>query len=182
MSKLKIATDWLDICSGCEMSLLDIDERIVELLKHVELTSCPITDLKHPPKEGVDVGILTGSVGNTDQIEVAKEMREHCKILVAFGDCATFSPIPITALRNLFDKDKVLERGYIETESTVDGRIPESDKLCKLLSKSRAISEFVKVDFYLPGCPPDADTIYYVLTELAAGRVPVLEGKNLRYD
>jgi len=72
MAKFKVAMDWLDICSGCEMSLLDIDERVVELLKHVELTSTPITDLKHPPKEGVDIGILTGSVGNTDQIEVVK--------------------------------------------------------------------------------------------------------------
>ena len=63
MSKVKVATDWLDICSGCEMSLLDIDERIVELLKHIELTSCPITDLKHPPKEGVDVGILGNGEG-----------------------------------------------------------------------------------------------------------------------
>ena len=182
MAKVKIATDWLDICSGCEMSLLDIDERIVELLKHVELTSCPLTDLKHPPRDGVDVGILTGSVGNTDQLEVVKDMREHCKILVALGDCATFSPIPITALRNFFDKDEVLERGYIETESTVDGKIPDSDMLCKLFNKTRPINEFVKVDVYLPGCPPDADAIYYVLSELVAGRMPVLTGKNLRYD
>ena len=182
MAKVKIATDWLDICSGCEMSLLDIDERIVELLKHVELTSCPLTDLKHPPRDGVDVGILTGSVGNTDQLEVVKDMREHCKILVALGDCATFNPIPITALRNFFDKDEVLERGYIETESTVDGKIPDSDMLCKLFTKTRPINEFVKVDVYLPGCPPDADAIYYVLSELVAGRMPVLTGKNLRYD
>lgn len=182
MAKVKVAMDWLDICSGCEMSLLDIDERIVELLKHVELTSTPITDLKHPPEEGVDVGILTGSVGNTDQIEVVKEMRERCKFLIAFGDCATFNPIPIPAMRNFFEKDEVLETGYVGTASTVDGKIPESDMLCKLLDKVVGIDEIVKVDFYLPGCPPDADTIFYVLTELVAGRVPVLEGKNLRYD
>ncbi len=182
MAKVKVAMDWLDICSGCEMSLLDIDERIVELLKHIELTSTPITDLKHPPKEGVDVGILTGSVGNTDQIEVVKEMRERCKFLIAMGDCATFSPLPVTALRNFYEKDDVLERGYIGTESTINGKIPQSDMLCELLDKTIAIDEIVKVDYYLPGCPPDADAIYFVLSELIAGRVPVLEGKNLRYD
>jgi len=182
MAKVKVAMDWLDICSGCEMSLLDIDERIVELLNHIELTSTPITDLKHPPKEGVDVGILTGSVGNTDQIEVAKEMRAHCKFLIAMGDCATFSPLPVTALRNFHKIEDVLERGYIGTESTINGKIPKSDMLCTLLDKSIAIDEIVKVDYYLPGCPPDADAIYFVLSELIAGRVPVLEGKNLRYD
>ncbi|MGB9594759.1 MAG: NADP oxidoreductase [Candidatus Poribacteria bacterium] len=182
MAKFKIAMDWLDICSGCEMSLLDIDERVVELLKHVELTSTPITDLKHPPKEGVDIGILTGSVGNTDQIEVVKEMRSRCKFLIAMGDCATFSPIPITAMRNFFDVNEVLRRGYVETESTINGEIPESDKLCSLLDKTVGIDRIVKVDYYIPGCPPDADAIFFVLSELIAGRIPVLTGKNLRYD
>ena len=76
MGKVTVATDWLDICSGCHMAFLDIDERIVELLKHVEITSSPITDLKHPPEEGVDVGILSGAVSNTHQLEVSEEMRE----------------------------------------------------------------------------------------------------------
>jgi len=182
MSKIKIATDWLDICAGCEMSLLDIDERIVELLKHVELTSCPITDLKHPPEEGVDIGILTGSVGNTDQVEVAKEMRKRSKILIALGDCATFSPLPIPSLRNFYDKDEVLKRAYVESESTIDGEVPRSDMLCKLLDKVKGVSDIVKVDIYLPGCPPDADAIYFVLSELIAGRMPVLDKKYLRYD
>ena len=85
MGKVKVATDWLDICSGCHMAFLDIDERIVELLKHVEITSSPITDLKHPPVEGVDVGILSGAVSNTHQLEVAEEMRERSKLLIALG-------------------------------------------------------------------------------------------------
>lgn len=182
MSKVKIAMDWLDICAGCEMSLLDIDERILELLNHVELTSTPITDLKHPPEEGVDVGILTGSVGNTDQLEVVKEMRKKCKILVALGDCATFNPLPIPSLRNFFETKEVLERGYVTTESTVDGKVPDSDILCKLLEEEKAIDDFVKVDVYVPGCPPNADVIYYVLSELVAGRIPVLEKGKLHYD
>ena len=86
MAKIKVAADWLAACAGCEMSLLDMDERLVQLLDKIELTSTPITDLKHPPKEGVTVGILSGTVNNTTNVEVAKEMRERCKVLIALGD------------------------------------------------------------------------------------------------
>jgi NAD-reducing hydrogenase small subunit len=181
MAKIKVASDWLDTCSGCHMSLLDIDERIVELLEHVELTSTPITDLKHPPKDGVDVGILTGAVSNTHQLEVAKEMRERSKILIAMGDCAVFGGI--CAMRNFFDKEDVLRRGYVETESTdEEGAVPRSDELGKLLDQVKAVNQVVKVDVHIPGCPPPADAIWYALTELLAGRVPVLTDENLTYE
>ena len=88
MAKIKLATTWLEACAGCHMSFLDIDERIVELLNHVELTSSPITDLKHPPESGVDVGIITGGIGNVDELEEVKMMRERCKILIALGAAA----------------------------------------------------------------------------------------------
>jgi len=180
MAKVKIATDWLEACAGCHMSLLDIDERIIELLKHIEITSSPITDLKHPPPDGVDVGILSGVVGNTHQEETAKLMRSKCKILVAIGDCAVFGGI--CTMRNFFDRDEVLKRGYVETESTTDGKVPTSDEIGGLLDNVKAVNEVVKVDVHLPGCPPDADAIYYVLKELIEGRVPVLTEENLRYD
>jgi len=179
MSKIKVATDWLDVCSGCHMSFLDIDERLLELLEHIEITSSPITDLKHPPEDGVTVGILSGSVGNTDQEETAKEMRERCDILIAIGDCAVLGGIP--TMRNFIDKDEVLKRGYVDTESTVDGKIPKIE--CPaLLERVKAVDEVVKVDVYLPGCPPNADAIFFVLKELLEGRKPVLTGKNLHYD
>ena len=176
----QVATDWLEACAGCHMSLLDIDERIIELLKHVEITSSPITDLKHPPPDGVDVGILSGAVGNTHQEETAKLMRSRCKILVAIGDCAVFGGI--CTMRNFFDRDEVLKRGYVETESTTDGKVPTSDEISKLLDNVKAVNQVVKVDVHLPGCPPSADAIYYVLSELVAGRIPVLAGENLKYD
>ena len=103
MAKVKLATDWLDICSGCHMAILDIDERIVELLNHVEITSSPVTDLKHPPKEGVDVGILSGAVSNDHQMEVAERMRRSpgatsvllvralMKLKEAFGETESLS-------------------------------------------------------------------------------------------
>ena len=179
MSKVKVATDWLAACAGCEMSLLDMDERLVQLLDRIELTSCPITDLKHPPKEGVTVGILSGTVNNTTNMEVAKEMRERCKILIALGDCAVFGGI--MTMRNFFDTNEALKRAYVETESTVDGSIPHSDELSKPV-KACPVNQVVKVDVHVPGCPPSADTIYYVLSELLEGRIPALKGENLKYD
>jgi NAD-reducing hydrogenase small subunit len=181
MAKVTVATDWLDVCSGCHMSLLDIDERLVELLKLVEITSSPITDLKHPPEEGVDMGILTGAVSNTHQETTAREMRERCKILIALGDCAVFGGI--CAMRNLFDAEAVLKCAYVDTVSTdEEGAIPRSPELARLLDRVKAVNEVVKVDVHVPGCPPPADAIWFVLTELLAGRIPVLTGDNLTYE
>ena len=179
MAKVKVAMDWLAGCAGCEMSVLDMDERLVQLLDKIELTSTPITDLKHPPKDGVTVGILSGTVNNTTNVEVAKEMRERCKILVALGDCAVFGGL--MTMRNFFNMEEALKRAYIETESTVDGIIPNSEELCKPI-KAVPVGQIVKVDVHLPGCPPSADAIYHVLTELLEGRIPVLTGDNLKYD
>jgi len=163
------------------MSLLDIDERLVDLLKSVEITSSPITDLKHPPEEGVDVGILSGAVSNTHQEATAKEVRERSKILVAIGDCAVFGGI--CTMRNFFDTEEVLRRAYVETESTdEEGAIPRSPELAKLFDRVKAVNEVVKVDVHLPGCPPPADSIWFVLTELLAGRIPVLVDDNLTYE
>ncbi len=179
MGKMKVAVDWLAACAGCEMSLLDMDERLVQLLDKIELTSTPITDLKHPPKEGVTVGILSGTVNNTTNVEVAKEMRERCKVLIALGDCAVFGGI--MTMRNFFDMNEALKRAYVETESTVEGIIPSSEELGKPV-EARPVNQLVKVDVHLPGCPPSADAIHYVLSELLEGRIPVLTGDNLKYD
>ncbi len=181
MGKITLCSDWLDVCSGCHMSLLDIDERIVELVKHVQFLSMPITDLKHPPKEGCDIGILTGAVSNDHQLATAKEMRERCRILIAIGDCAVFGGV--CAMRNLFDTEEVLRRAYVETPSTApDQKIPRSPEIAKLTPQVMAVNQVVEVDYYLPGCPPPADAIWYVLTELLAGREPVLRDELLTYD
>ena len=181
MAKVTLCSDWLDVCSGCHMSLLDIDERIVELLKHVQLLSTPITDLKHPPEEGCDVGILTGAVSNDHQEAVAKDMRERCKILISLGDCAVFGGI--CAMRNFFDVEEVLRRGYVETESTAPGqKVPRSPEIAKLFPRVKAVNQVVQVDLHIPGCPPPADAIWYAVTELLAGRTPVLTDELLTYD
>ncbi len=177
MSKVTIATDWLDICAGCHMSFLDIDERLVGLLDKIEITSSPITDLKEPPVEGVVVGILTGAVSNSHQLEVAKKMRERCKILVALGDCASMNGIP--SMRNGLSTEEILTRAYVETESTVDGKIPRSEEIAKLFEESVPIHEVVQVDVNVPGCPPSADSIYFVIAELLEGRIPALSGSSV---
>jgi NAD-reducing hydrogenase small subunit len=181
MAKVKIATDWLAACAGCHMSLLDIDERIVPLLDLVEFTSSPVTDLKHPPKDGVTVGILTGAISNTHNIEVARRMRERCQILIAVGDCATFGGI--VAMRNMVGTEAALQRAYLETETTVDGLIPDSPELGKPLDMVTGLDKVVKVDLFIPGCPPSADALFYALSELLAGRVPVvLPAEYFKYD
>jgi NAD-reducing hydrogenase small subunit len=181
MAQVRIATDWLAACAGCHMSLLDIDERIVPLLEHVEFTSSPVTDLKHPPKDGVTVGILTGAISNTHNVEVARQMRARCQILIAVGDCATFGGI--VAMRNMVGTEAALQRAYLETETTVDGLIPDSEELGRPLPTVTGVDKVVKVDLFIPGCPPSADALHYAISELLAGRVPVvLPDEYFKYD
>jgi NAD-reducing hydrogenase small subunit len=179
MTKPKIASDWLAGCAGCHMSLLDIDERIVTIAEVADLRSTPITDFKKPDESGVDVGILEGGVNTTANEEVVHTMRKRCKLLVALGDCAVFGGVP--AMRNFFTIEESLRRAYVETESTDEsGQIPSDPELAKP-TRVRAISEVVPVDINVPGCPPDADTIFYVLAELANGRKPELKDDKLSW-
>lgn len=179
MAKPKISSDWMCGCAGCHMSLLDIDERIVKIAELVDLRSTPITDLKEPDESGVDVGILEGGINNTSNEEVAHKFRKRCKLLVALGDCAVFGGVP--AMRNFFTLEEALRRGYVETESTdSEGQIPSDPELARM-TRVRALQEVVPVDLFVPGCPPDADTIYYVLSELAQGRIPKMDESNLQW-
>jgi NAD-reducing hydrogenase small subunit len=179
--KVRIATDWLAACAGCHMSLLDIDEDIIALLDRVEFTSSPITDLKHPPENGVTVGILTGAIANSHNVEVARRMRQRCQYLIAVGDCATFGGI--VAMRNLAGTAGALRRAYLETESTVGGLIPDSEELGQPLETVTGIDKVVDVDLFIPGCPPSPGALHYALEELLAGRTPViLPEEHFRYD
>jgi NAD-reducing hydrogenase small subunit len=176
--KIQVASDWLAGCAGCHMSVLDIDERIVALLEKADLTATPITDLKHPSAAGVDVGILEGAVNNSTTERVARQMRERSKVLIALGDCACFGGV--VTMRNFVRTEDALRRAYVETESTVDGQIPRHEDLA-VMQNARAIDQVVPVDIYIPGCPPSAEAIWYVLSELLAGRKPLLQGKYLHW-
>lgn len=180
MAKPKVSSDWLAGCAGCHMSFLDMDERIVDVINLVDLRSTPITDLKHPDESGVDVGILEGGINNSANEEVALRMRSHCKILVALGDCAVFGGVP--AMRNFFTIEESLRRAYIETESTDEsGHIPNDPELAVPM-KVHALQDFVKVDVFVPGCPPSADVIFLALSELGQGRIPELKGDTLTWN
>lgn len=172
--KVSVATIWLSGCSGCHMSFLDQDELLVDLAKKIKLVYSPIVDVKHFP-DNVAVTLIEGAVENEEQLEMLKVAREKSKILISFGDCAVTGNV--TGLRNAWkDSDKaVLEMAYIDT-SEVNPQIPTD--VPKLLSKSSPLHEYVKVDYFMPGCPPSAGLIHYVLTELLAGRTPNMEGRS----
>jgi NAD-reducing hydrogenase small subunit len=179
MAKPKISSDWMAGCAGCHMSLLDIDERIIAIAELADIRSTPITDLKEPDASGVDVGILEGGINNSANEEVALKMRKRCKVLVALGDCAVFGGVP--AMRNFFPLEESLRRAYVETESTdSEGKIPSDPELATM-TRVRALEEVVPVDIFVPGCPPDPDVIFYVLSELAQGRKPEIVGDKLHW-
>src|SRR5512142_2621050 len=139
MNKPKIASDWICCCAGCHMSLLYMYERILKIVELADLRATPITDLKEPDEDGVDVGVLEGGINNSANEEVAHRMRARAKILVALGDCAVFGGVP--AMRNFCGIEAALKRAYIETESTDEsGMIPNDPELCKP-SKVRALHE-----------------------------------------
>jgi NAD-reducing hydrogenase small subunit len=179
-AKVRVATMWLSGCSGCHMSFLDLDERLVGLMKLIDILFSPIVDTKVKDMPQVDVGIVEGCVNNTDQEHELRMLRDRCKILIALGDCAITGNIP--ALRNQFTLKDCLARAYEQAESNRISCIPNDPLVPKLYPKARPLQEVVKVDLCIPGCPPDADTIWYALTELLAGRMPQWTEKNLRYD
>ena len=172
--RLRLATVWLSGCSGCHMSFLDQDERLIELAGKVHLVYSPIADIKAFP-EDVAITLVEGAVGNEEQLALIRQVRARTKILVSLGDCAVTGNV--TALRNGFtDSAKsILERAYVET-ADINPQVPTD--VPQLLDQARALHELVKVDCYIPGCPPSADLINYVLTELLSGRTPSMEGKS----
>jgi NAD-reducing hydrogenase small subunit len=177
MAKVKVATAWLDSCSGCHMSLLDLDEALIGLADKLEFGESPITDIKKFTP--CDVGILEGSISNKHDEEVAEDLRKNCKILMVLGDCACFGGI--NNMRNLFTNEEIMSR-YYATESTTPGSAaPHSNEL-PLLTKVRPVNQVVKVDCYVPGCPPAPGAILYALSELLAGRIPVLPSEIMRFD
>jgi len=171
--KARVATAWLDGCSGCHMSLLDMDDGIIALTEKIDLVYSPLVDLKELPEQ-VDVALVEGAVGNQDQVEKIRHIRERTRILVSLGDCAVTSNVP--SMRNSFGLDTALQRAYVENVEH-DARVPDL-VIPRLLARARPIHEFVPVDVFVPGCPPPTDAIVFVLTELLAGRIPDLAGKT----
>jgi len=173
MNKVRIATTWLDGCSGCHMSFLDIDETLAAVADRIEIVYGPLVDAKEFP-DGVDVTLVEGAVGNVHDREELKRIRERTHILISFGDCAVTANVP--AMRNQFKVQDVLKRGYVDNVSH-NPAVPNVG-VPKLLERARPLHEFVAVDVFLPGCPPPSEAILLALTDLLEGRTPEVQGKT----
>lgn len=169
MKKARVATVWLDGCSGCHMSFLDMDERILEIAPKIDLVYSPLVDHKEFP-ENVDVTIVEGAVSSEEDLHKIQLIRQRTKILVSLGDCAVTSNVP--GMRNPIDTQAVLARAYLENAQE-NQHIP-AQVIPPLLKRVRPVHEVVNVDVFVPGCPPSADTIFFVVSELLEGRVPNL--------
>jgi NAD-reducing hydrogenase small subunit len=176
--KYRVATTSLAGCFGCHMSFLDIDERLFPLLDQIELDRTPLTDIKHCGP--CDIGLIEGGICNAENVHVLREFRANCKILVAVGACAITGGLP--AQRNHLDLGQCLQEVYVTEPSLARGGIPNDPELPLPLDKVHPLHEVVKVDYFLPGCPPSADAIWKFITDLIAGRTPQLRHGLIRYD
>ena len=181
MSRLKVATVWLGGCSGCHMSFLDLDEFLIDLAGLIDLVYSPIMDVKEYPEE-VDVCLVEGAVANEDNLEVIRKVRERTKVVVSFGDCAITANVP--AIRNqlgLGNAESVLQRAYVEGAQSNPGVPKEPGIVPSLLPRVLPVHEVIHVDYFLPGCPPPADRIKALMTQVLEGKQPVLEGAQLKF-
>ena len=176
--KLKIATCSLAGCFGCHMSLLDLDERLFELAERVELDRSPLTDIKE--LGDCDLGLIEGGVCNAENVHVLMEFRARCKILVAIGACALNGGVP--AMRNQFDLKDCLEESYLRGIGLVDPQIPSDPEIPLLLDQVHPVHEVVKIDYFLPGCPPSADAIWTFVNQLLSGQPLALPYTQIHYD
>jgi F420-non-reducing hydrogenase small subunit len=182
----KVASDWLNACSGCEIAIVDMGERLLTVLDLVEFVHIPVLmdhkyygqngDSSHLEIPDADVGIISGGIRNEEHLEVACEMRKKCSAIIALGTCATHGGIP--AMANSFQNKEILDRYYTtETTDPMD-KIP-CEGIPKLLETSYALDEKINVDIYLPGCPPHSDQIFGALTAFLEGRSPELRDKSV---
>ncbi|HTZ51178.1 MAG TPA: NADP oxidoreductase [Spirochaetia bacterium] len=176
-----VATVSLAGCFGCHMSLLDIDERILDLIEVVEFNKSPINDIKSFTKE-CDIGLVEGGCCNDENVHTLIEFRRHCRVLVALGECSIMGGLP--SMRNGIPLSECLDEAYLGGPTVENpGRIVPSDPdLPKILDRVYPCHEVVKIDCSLPGCPPRADLIWEALTALVAGRVPVFPEEAFKYD
>jgi len=182
----KIASDWLNACSGCEIAIVDMGERLLKVLELVDFVHIPVLmDHKYYGQTGTgdhldipeaDVGILSGGIRNEEHLEVAREMRQKCKAIIALGTCATHGGIP--SLVNSYANEDMLAR-YYGTESTDPVDAYPSEGVPPLLDGCYALDEKIDVDIYLPGCPPHPDQVFNALTAFLEGRMPELPGKSV---
>ena len=176
-----VATTSLAGCFGCHMSLLDIDEGIIDILELVEFNKSPLTDIKKFSKQ-CDIGIIEGGVANSENFEVLREFRKKCDIIVALGECSIWGGMP--AMRNTMPLKDCLEEAYLNSISSENGEsvIPFHEDIPKLLDKVYSIHDIIKVDYYIPGCPPNAEHIWKMVKNILFGTKEKVEYQDFKYD
>lgn len=183
---VKVAEEWLNICGGCEVTILDIGEPLLDLLPSLDFVHMPVLmDHKYFGQTGekseleipeADVGIISGGVRNEKEKHVTEEMRKKCKTLIALGSCACFGGIP--ALANMYKLDDLYEKVYRGCASTEPADTP-STQLPPLLDRVYAIDEIVDVDVYIPGCPTAPELIAKAVTGLLEGKPFTMEERSV---
>jgi len=176
--KLRVATTSLAGCFGCHMSLLDIDERLVDLLELIELDASPLTDKKECGL--CDLGFIEGGLCNAENVHTLRRFRERCKILVAVGACAINGGLP--AQRNHIDIRDCLRTVYVTGRGVEGGIIPNDPELPLPLRQVHPLHDVVKIDYFLAGCPPSAEAIWQFLNDLIRGRTPRQAHGLIHYD
>ncbi len=179
MSKPVVATASLAGCFGCHMSLLDIDDRILKLIELVEFNKSPIDDIKTFTKQ-CDIGLIEGGCCNSENVENLRDFRKNCNILISVGECAIMGGLP--AMRNGISVKECLEEAYLNCPTVDDNIIPCDDELPMILDRVYPCHEIVKIDYYLPGCPPRADLIWEALVALLEGRELDLPYEVVKFD
>jgi NAD-reducing hydrogenase small subunit len=162
------------------MSILDIDERILDLIELVEFNKSPIDDIKTFTKQ-CDIGLIEGGCANSENVHVLQDFRKNCKVLIALGECAITGGLP--AMRNGIPVKECLEEAYLNSPTVEENTImPNDDEIPMILDRVYPIQEVVKVDYYLPGCPPRADMIWNALVALLEGKEIDLPYEVIKYD
>ena len=181
MSKPKVATTSLAGCFGCHMSILDIDERILELVEIIDFDKSPINDIKQFTARCA-VGLIEGGCCNDENVHVLRYFRENCDVLISVGECAKTGGLP--AMRNYVPLKECLEEAYLDgpTVYNPSGKIPNDPEIPLLLNKVYPAGEVVKIDYHLAGCPPSADTIWAALTALLTDQPVELPYELIKYD
>jgi NAD-reducing hydrogenase small subunit len=174
-----VATGFFTGCFGCHMSLLDIDTRIRDLIELIEFDRSPINDIKAFTRP-VDIGIVEGGISNDENVAVLREFREHCRVLIAIGECALTGGVP--AMRNTIPLKACLQEAYLDGPSVVNGLIPNDDDLPILLDRVYPCHEVVKIDYQLPGCPPSAELLWQAISALLTGKALDLPYELIKYD
>jgi len=180
MGKKVISTVSLAGCFGCHMSVLDIDLKLLDLVELVEFNRSPLTDIKSFTKK-VDIGLIEGGCCNAENVETLRDFRKNCDILISLGECAVMGGLP--ALRNHMNLSECLEEAYCNVPTSKGNTvIPRHEDLPELLDRVYPCHEVVKIDYFLPGCPPSGEVIWSALAALLNGDEPKIEKHLIKYD